>query len=171
MIRIGHGYDLHQLVEGRSLILGGVQINHKTGLLGHSDADVLVHAIMDSLLGALSLGDIGQLFPPSDEQFKDIDSMLLLKKVYETILNKGFKLINLDATIIAQAPKMLPHINKMRENISVILNINIDQISIKATTTEHLGPEGEEKAISSHCVCLLEKMQICNCSDSLYAQD
>lgn len=171
MIRIGHGYDLHQLTEGRALILGGVNIPHKTGLLGHSDADVLVHAIMDSMLGALALGDIGQLFPPDDMQFKDIDSMILLKKVYEIILNKHFKLVNLDATIIAQAPKMLPHIENMRENISAVLNVNKNQISIKATTTEHLGPEGEKKAISAHCVCLLETATICHCSDNLCAQD
>lgn len=171
MIRIGHGYDLHQLVKGRKLILGGIEIKHKTGLLGHSDADVLIHAIMDSLLGALALGDIGQLFPPSDAQFKDIDSMLLLKKVYKIILNKGFHLINLDATIIAQAPKMLPYINNMRKNISDTLSVNIDKISIKSTTTEHLGPEGEEKAISSHCICLLEKIPLSCCSDNLYSED
>ena len=156
-MRIGYGYDVHKLTKGRKLILGGVCIEHELGLLGHSDADVLVHAIMDSLLGALSLGDIGHLFPDNDENYKDADSMLLLKKVYEKVIEKGYEISNLDSTICAQKPKLMPHIIKMRENISKILSCDLDCVSIKATTTEKLGFEGREEGISATCVCLLKK--------------
>ena len=156
-MRIGYGYDVHKLTKGRKLILGGVYIEHELGLLGHSDADVLVHAIMDALLGALSLGDIGQLFPDNDENYKDADSMLLLKKVYEKVMEKGYEISNLDSTICAQKPKLMPHIVKMRENISKTLLCDFDCVSIKATTTEKLGFEGREEGISATCVCLLKK--------------
>ena len=156
-MRIGYGYDVHKLVKGRKLILGGVCIEHELGLLGHSDADVLVHAVMDALLGALSLGDIGQLFPDNDEKYKGADSMLLLKKVYEKIKENGYELSNLDSTISAQKPKLMPHIPKMRENIANVLLCDISSVSIKATTTEKLGFEGREEGISATCVCLLKK--------------
>lgn len=156
-MRIGYGYDVHKLVKGRKLILGGVCIEHELGLLGHSDADVLVHAVMDALLGALSLGDIGQLFPDNDEKYKGADSMLLLKKVYEKITENGYELSNLDSTISAQKPKLMPHILKMRENIAKVLLCDISSVSIKATTTEKLGFEGREEGISATCVCLLKK--------------
>ena len=156
-MRIGYGYDVHKLVKGRKLILGGVCIEHELGLLGHSDADVLVHAVMDSLLGALSLGDIGQLFPDNDEKYKGADSMLLLKKVYEKVTENGYELSNLDSTISAQKPKLMPHIMKMRENIANVLSCDISCVSVKATTTEKLGFEGREEGISATCVCLLKK--------------
>lgn len=156
-MRIGYGYDVHKLVKGRKLILGGVCIEHELGLLGHSDADVLVHAVMDSLLGALSLGDIGQLFPDNDEKYKGADSMLLLKKVYEKVTENGYELSNLDSTISAQKPKLMPHIMKMRENIANVLLCDVSSVSIKATTTEKLGFEGREEGISATCVCLLKK--------------
>ncbi len=156
-MRIGYGYDVHRLTEGRKLILGGVEIPHSLGLLGHSDADVLVHSIMDALLGSLALGDIGQLFPDTDEKYKGADSMVLLKEVYKKILENGYALSNLDSTISAQKPKLMPHILKMRENIANILMCDVNKISIKATTTERLGFEGREEGISATCVCLLEK--------------
>lgn len=156
MYRIGQGYDLHKLTEGRKLILGGVEIPHKTGLLGHSDADVLIHAIMDALLGALALGDIGKHFPPSDPKYKGISSILLLEQVKNLIKKKDYKIVNIDSTIIAEKPKMLPHIEKMCLNISNALDIDIKRISVKATTTEGMGAEGEELAISSQAVCLLQ---------------
>lgn len=157
-MRIGFGYDVHKLVQDRSLILGGVKIPYEKGLLGHSDADVLLHAIMDALLGALALGDLGKHFPDTDKNFKDISSELLLKKVYDLILDKGYKVSNLDSIIIAQKPKMAPYIDSMRKNISTILNISIDDVSVKATTEEGLGFTGTGDGISSHCVCLLEKI-------------
>lgn len=157
MFRIGQGYDLHQLTEGRNLILGGVEIPHKTGLLGHSDADVLVHAIMDAMLGALSLGDIGKHFPPDDEQYKGISSILLLSHVNNLILQKGYKIVNIDSTILAEKPKMLPHIEKMRENIASTLNIDVERVSVKATTTEKMDSVGQELAIASQAICLLQK--------------
>ena len=158
MYRIGQGYDLHRLTEGRKLILGGVEIPHKTGLLGHSDADVLVHAIMDALLGALALGDIGKHFPPSDQQYKGISSILLLEHVKNLIEQNGYKIVNIDSTIVAEQPKMISYIDKMRQNIAKALSVGVDRISVKATTTEGLMPEGEELAISSQAVCLLEKL-------------
>jgi len=158
MYKIGQGYDLHRLTEGRKLILGGVEIPHKTGLLGHSDADVLVHAIMDAILGALALGDIGKHFPPSDPQYKGISSILLLEHVKKLIADKGYKVINIDSTIVAEKPKMLPYIEDMRKNIAKALEIEVGVISIKATTTEGMGAEGEELAISSQAVCLVKKV-------------
>lgn len=156
-MRIGHGYDVHRLVEGRKLILGGVEIPYEKGLLGHSDADVLVHAIMDAILGAAALGDIGRHFPDTDEKFKGADSLKLLKEVKKLIELKGYSLSNIDATIIAQKPKLMPYIEKMRENISKTLNINIDDINIKATTEEGLGFTGSGDGISAHAVALLVK--------------
>lgn len=153
--RVGTGYDVHVLTEGRKLILGGVCIEHKTGLLGHSDADVLIHAIMDALLGAAALGDIGRHFPDSSDKYKNIDSRVLLREVSGILKNHGFSVNNIDATIVAQKPKLSPYILKMRENISSDLNIDISQVSIKATTTEGLGFEGEEKGISAQAVCSL----------------
>lgn len=154
-MRIGHGYDVHKLVSGRKLILGGIDIPHIKGLDGHSDADVLVHAIMDALLGAAALGDIGQLFPDTDNAYAGIDSMILLKKVWQVICAKGYVICNIDATVIAQAPKLAPHIMAMRENIAQALCIDVDQISIKATTEERLGFTGSEQGVSAHAVCLI----------------
>ncbi|WP_102401676.1 2-C-methyl-D-erythritol 2,4-cyclodiphosphate synthase [Haloimpatiens massiliensis] len=155
-MRIGMGYDVHKLVENRKLILGGVEIAYEKGLLGHSDADVLIHAIMDSLLGAAALGDIGKHFPDTDKSFKDISSILLLQKVGELIKHKGYTIVNIDATIIAQKPKMAPHIESMRINISNALNISIDQINVKATTEEGLGFTGRQEGISSQSICLIQ---------------
>ncbi|MBQ8349565.1 MAG: 2-C-methyl-D-erythritol 2,4-cyclodiphosphate synthase [Ruminococcus sp.] len=155
MFRIGHGYDVHKLVEGRKLILGGVDIPHTTGLLGHSDADVLLHAVMDAMLGALALGDIGHLFPDTDENFKDADSMKLLEKVYFVCRENGYKIGNIDATVIAQAPKLASYIPAMRANIAAALCCDISQISIKATTEEKLGFTGEKLGIASHAVTLM----------------
>lgn len=160
MLRIGHGYDVHKLVEGRKLILGGVEIdNNGIGLLGHSDADVLLHAISDSLLGACALGDIGKHFPDTDENFKDADSLELLKKVVELIKLKGFTINNIDATVIAQAPKLAPYIDDMRNNIACALGVNVDLVSVKATTEEKLGFTGAKEGISAHCVCLVEQKE------------
>ena len=155
--RIGHGYDVHRLVECRDLILGGVHIPHHLGLLGHSDADVLLHAISDALLGACALGDIGKHFPDTDEEYRGADSLVLLACVKELISNAGYKIGNVDATIIAQAPKLAPFIPQMRLNIARALEIELDTVSIKATTEEHLGFTGEEKGISAHAVCLIYK--------------
>lgn len=158
MIRIGHGYDVHRLTAGRKLILGGVEIeNGGIGLLGHSDADALLHAISDSLLGACALGDIGKHFPDTDEAFKDADSLELLKKVGEIIANGGYKINNIDATVIAQAPKLSPFIDEMRNNIANALEINIDRVSVKATTEEKLGFTGAGEGIAAHSVCLVEE--------------
>lgn len=156
-IRIGHGYDVHRLVENRRLILGGVEIEHEKGLLGHSDADVLLHAISDALLGAAALGDIGKLFPDNDPQYKDADSLLLLRKVGAKLCASGYKPSNIDATVIAQAPKLAPHIPEMRRKISYALDMDIDGISIKATTEEGLGFSGEKLGIAAHAVCIIEK--------------
>jgi 2-C-methyl-D-erythritol 2,4-cyclodiphosphate synthase len=154
-MRIGSGYDVHRLVEGRDLIIGGVKIPYEKGLLGHSDADVLTHAIMDSLLGAAALGDIGKHFPDTDSKYKGVSSLVLLERVKE-LLEENFYLIeNIDATIIAQQPKMAPHIEAMRENISKVLGIDLNQINIKATTEEGLGFTGEGQGISSNSMCLL----------------
>ena len=154
-MRVGLGYDVHRLVENRDLIIGGVKIPHHIGLLGHSDADVLLHAIMDSILGAACLGDIGKHFPDTDDKYKGISSILLLKEVGKLILDKGYTIGNIDATIIAQNPKMLPHIDTMRRNIAEALNIDINNINIKATTEEKLGFTGQELGISSQSICLL----------------
>mgnify|MGYP003304802169 CR=1 FL=1 len=158
MLRIGHGYDVHKLVEGRKLILGGVEIdNNGIGLLGHSDADVLLHAISDSLLGACALGDIGKHFPDTDANFKDADSLELLKRVVKLIKTKGFIVNNIDATVIAQAPKLAPFIDEMRGNIAQALGVDADYVSVKATTEEKLGFTGAKEGISAHCVCLVEQ--------------
>ena len=155
-MRIGHGYDVHKLVEGRRCIIGGVEIAHETGLLGHSDADVLTHAVMDALLGAAALGDIGKLFPDQDARFAGADSIALLREVTRHIDENGWKLGNLDATILAQAPKMAPHIMKMRENLAQALQVDISCVSVKATTEEGLGFTGARQGIAAHAVCLLE---------------
>lgn len=154
-MRVGMGYDVHKLVEGRDLIIGGVKIPHTLGLLGHSDADVLLHAIMDALLGAAALGDIGKHFPDTDPQYKGISSMKLLEHVGKLISEKGYVVENIDATIIAQKPKMRPHIEEMEKNIAAALNISTDQINVKATTEEGLGFTGTEEGISSQAICAL----------------
>jgi len=159
-MRVGLGYDVHRLVTNRKLILGGVEIPYEKGLLGHSDADVLLHAIMDSLLGACALGDIGKHFPDTDESFKGISSIELLKETGKLILKAGYIINNIDATIIAQSPKMSPHINHMRENIAQTLNIDINQINIKATTEEGLGFTGEMLGISSQSIASVENIKI-----------
>ncbi len=157
MIRIGHGYDVHKLVEGRKLIIGGVEIEHDKGLLGHSDADVLLHAISDSLLGAAAKGDIGCLFPDNDDKYKGADSLMLLSEVVKVIASEGYKINNIDATLIAQKPKMRPFIDEMRNNIASACGIPSDFVSVKATTEEKLGFTGREEGISAHAVCLIEK--------------
>ena len=157
MIRIGHGYDVHRLTEGRKLIIGGVDIPYEKGLLGHSDADVLVHAIMDAVLGALALGDIGRLFPDNDDAYLGADSIKLAKKVCAAMEEKGYAIGNIDATVIAQAPKMMPHINKMAENIARAFSCSVSQVNVKATTEEKLGFTGSGEGISAHAVCILIK--------------
>ena len=154
-MRIGHGYDVHRLVEGRDLILGGVRIEYEKGLLGHSDADVLLHAISDALLGAAALGDIGKHFPDNDPAYKGADSLVLLRRVAELIASNGYRVGNIDATVIAQAPKLAPHIEKMRLNIASALITDISNISVKATTEEKLGFTGDGSGIAAHAVCLL----------------
>lgn len=154
-MRIGHGYDVHRLVEGRKLILGGVDIPYEKGLLGHSDADVLVHAVMDALLGAMGAPDIGQLFPDKDPAYKGADSLVLLSRVAELMKEKGYTLGNLDATILAQAPKLAPHIPAMKENIARVLGVAVDAVNVKATTEEHLGFTGSGDGMAAHAVCLL----------------
>ena len=158
-MRIGHGYDVHRLVEERKLILGGVDIPHEKGLLGHSDADVLVHALMDAMLGALALGDIGKLFPDNDPGYKGADSLELLKKVARLVRAQNYELGNADCTIIAQRPRLAPYIDVMRENISRALGVDIARISVKATTEEHLGFTGEGLGIAAHAVVLLEEIR------------
>lgn len=157
-MRVGLGYDVHKLVEGRNLIIGGVDIPHEKGLLGHSDADVLIHAVMDSILGALALGDIGKHFPDTDEKYKGADSMKLLEFVYNLINEKGYGIANIDCTIIAQSPKMAPHIQSMRENIAKALNTSIENINVKATTEEGLGFTGAKEGIAAQSICLLVKV-------------
>lgn len=157
MIRVGHGYDVHRLTENRKLIIGGVDIPFEKGLLGHSDADVLLHAVSDSLLGAAALGDIGKHFPDTDEKYKGADSLVLLKKVGELLADKGYKIANVDATILAQRPKLAPYIQDMRSNIAEALGLEIDDVSVKATTEEGLGFTGEGLGIAAHSVCLIEK--------------
>ncbi len=156
MLRIGMGYDVHQLVEGRKLIMGGVEIEHYKGLLGHSDADVLVHAIMDALIGAIGEGDIGKHFPDTDEKYKGISSILLLEHVKQLLDEKKAVIHNIDATIIAQKPKMAPHIITMRQNVAKALGIEVGQVNIKATTEEKLGFTGEERGISSQAIVLVD---------------
>jgi 2-C-methyl-D-erythritol 2,4-cyclodiphosphate synthase len=156
-MRIGHGYDVHKLVEGRKLILGGVEIPHSLGLLGHSDADVLTHAIMDALLGAAALGDIGQHFPDTDDRFLGIDSQKLLREVCRMIREAGYEISNLDATVIAQKPKLMEYLPKMRETLARSMGIPVNSLNLKATTEEHLGFTGRQEGIAAHCVCLLEE--------------
>ena len=155
-MRIGHGYDVHKLVEDRALILGGEQIPYKLGLLGHSDADVLLHAIMDALLGAAAMHDIGYHFPDTDERYKGADSMVLLREVVKKLSDNGYKIVNIDATVIAQAPKLKSFIDKMIENIAYACKIDVTQVNVKATTEEHLGFTGRGEGISAHAVCLID---------------
>ena len=155
-MRIGHGYDVHRLVEGRKLIIGGVDIPHTNGLLGHSDADVLLHAVMDALLGAAAMGDIGKHFPDKDPKYAGADSMMLTRHVAKLLLDAGYSIVNIDATVIAQAPKLAPHIPKMRQNIADALGIDVGCVSVKATTEEHLGFTGDGSGIAAHAVCLID---------------
>ncbi len=157
-LRIGHGYDVHRLTEGRPLILGGVAIPWSQGLEGHSDADVLTHAVMDALLGAIAAGDIGKLFPDQDEAFRDISSMVLLKRVGDHLRQQGYALVNIDATLIAQAPKVAPYREEMRRNIAAALAVDISRVSVKATTEEHLGFTGTGQGMAAHAVALVEKI-------------
>ena len=157
-MRIGHGYDVHKLVEGRKLILGGVEIAYEKGLLGHSDADVLTHAVMDALLGAAALGDIGKHFPDTSAEFEGADSIQLCKRVASLLKEKNYKVANVDATVIAQAPKLAPHIETMRKNLSAALEVDIDLVNVKATTEERLGFTGEGLGIAAHAVCLIESI-------------
>ena len=157
MTRFGMGYDVHQLVENRKLIIGGVDIPYEKGLLGHSDADVLLHTISDALLGAAAMGDIGKHFPDTDPRYKGADSLKLLEEVGNLLAEKGYVVGNVDATIVAQKPKMLPHIPQMRENIARVLHVDIDQINVKATTEEHLGFTGSGQGISSYAVAGIER--------------
>ena len=156
--RIGHGYDVHRLVEGRKLILGGVEIPWEKGLLGHSDADVLTHALMDALLGAAALGDIGKLFPDSDERYKGADSVELLHTVRQVLKDAGYCVVNVDCTVIAQRPKLAPHIPLMREKLAAAMEVELDRVSVKATTEEGLGFSGEGLGIAAHAVALIEKL-------------
>lgn len=155
-MRIGHGYDVHRLTENRKLILGGVDIPYEKGLLGHSDADVLLHAISDALLGASALGDIGKHFPDTDPKFKGADSILLLKEVCRLINEKGYRIENIDSTVIAQAPKLKPYVEQMRKNIAEACGISVEQVNVKATTEERLGFTGSGEGISAHAVCLID---------------
>lgn len=157
-MRIGHGYDVHKFAENRKLILGGVEIPYELGLLGHSDADVLLHAIMDALLGAAALGDIGKLFPDNDNAFLNADSMKLLEKVCAVLNEKGYKIVNIDSTVIAQKPKLKDYILQMRERIAKTCNLDVDYVSVKATTEEGLGFTGSLQGISAHAVCLIENI-------------
>ena len=156
-MRIGHGYDVHRLVEGRKCIIGGVDIPHEKGLLGHSDADVLLHAMMDAVLGAMAAGDIGKLFPDNDPTYKGADSLVLTRRVAEVMAQRGYRLGNIDATVIAQAPKLAPHIPAMRERIAEAFGVEVDRVSVKATTEERLGFTGSGEGIAAHAVCLLEE--------------
>lgn len=156
-MRIGHGYDVHKLVEGRKLILGGIEIPYEKGLLGHSDADVLTHALMDALLGAAALGDIGKLFPDNDPDYAGADSVELLKKVCAVITEVGYRVGNVDCTVIAQRPKLAPHIPAMREKLAAAMGVDVSRVSVKATTEEHLGFTGEGLGIAAHSVALLEE--------------
>lgn len=157
-MRIGHGYDVHRLVSGRALILGGVEIPHRLGLEGHSDADVLTHAVMDALLGAAGLGDIGRHFPDTDDAYLGISSLKLLERVRELVAAKGYVVSNIDVTVLAQKPKLAPYLSRMEQTLSRVLGLEPDQINIKATTEEHLGFTGREEGIACHAVCLLEQV-------------
>ena len=157
-MRIGHGYDVHRLVSGRALILGGVTIPYEKGLDGHSDADVLVHAVMDALLGAAAMGDIGKLFPDTDDRYLGADSVALLREVDRRLTEAGYRLGNLDVTVIAQRPKLAPYINQMRQNLAAALRTELQNVSVKATTEEHLGFTGSGEGIAAHAVCLLEPL-------------
>ena len=157
-MRIGHGYDVHRLVEGRALVLGGVHIPFKKGLDGHSDADVLTHAVMDALLGAAAMGDIGKLFPDTDDRYLGADSVALLREVDRRLTEAGYRLGNLDVTVIAQRPKLAPYINQMRQNLAAALRTELQNVSVKATTEEHLGFTGSGEGIAAHAVCLLEPL-------------
>lgn len=156
MLRIGHGYDVHKLTENRKLIIGGVEIPYDKGLLGHSDADVLLHAISDALLGAAALGDIGCLFPDNDEKYKGADSLVLLREVVSVLKNSGYSVVNIDATLLAQKPKMRPYIDEMRKNIASACGISFEFVSVKATTEEGLGFTGSGEGMAAHAVCLIE---------------
>ena len=156
-LRIGHGYDVHRLKTGRALILGGVNIPYDLGLDGHSDADVLTHAIMDALLGAAAAGDIGKLFPDNDEAYRGISSLELLRRVKLHLAEKSYKIVNVDATIVAQAPKLSPYRETMRENLAKVMEVDVEQVSVKATTEEHLGFTGKGEGIAAHAVCLIER--------------
>ena len=158
-MRIGHGYDVHRLVEGRKLIIGGVEIAHEKGLLGHSDADVLAHAISDALLGALAMGDIGHLFPDNDPKYEGADSLWLMSQIVPIIENAGYRISNIDSTVIAQAPKLMPHIEAMRKNIADALGIDVSYVSVKATTEEKLGFTGEKLGIASQAIALIEETE------------
>ena len=158
-MRIGHGFDAHRLASGRPLVLGGVTIPHEMGLLGHSDADVLAHAVIDALLGATALGDIGQHFSDSDPAYKNADSMVLLASAVQLLHNRGFAIVNLDATVIAQAPRLFPYLTKMRENIAKVCGVDIGCVSVKATTEEGMGYTGRGEGVACHCVCLIEGRQ------------
>ena len=157
-MRIGHGYDVHRLVEGRELIVGGVHIPYEKGLLGHSDADVLLHAVSDALLGAAAMGDIGGMFPDNDPEYLGADSLVLLRQVFQRLRDNGYSVINVDCTVIAQKPKMKPYIPEMRMNIAAALSTDADNISVKATTEEEMDFTGRGEGISAHCVCLIDKV-------------
>ena len=157
-MRIGHGYDVHKLVEDRELIVGGVHITYEKGLLGHSDADVLLHAVSDALLGAAAMGDIGGMFPDNDPEYLGADSLVLLRQVFQSLRDNGYSVINVDCTVIAQKPKMKPYIPEMRMNIAAALSTDVDNISVKATTEEEMGFTGRGEGISAHCVCLIDKV-------------
>ena len=157
-MRIGHGYDVHRLVEGRELIVGGVHIPYEKGLLGHSDADVLLHAVSDALLGAAAMGDIGGMFPDNDPEYLGADSLVLLRQVFQRLRDNGYSVINVDCTVIAQKPKMKPYIPEMRMNIAAALSTEVENISVKATTEEEMGFTGRGEGISAHCVCLIDKV-------------
>lgn len=154
-IRVGHGYDVHALAEGLRLVLGGVEIEHTKGCVAHSDGDVAIHAICDALLGALAAGDIGKLFPDTSEEFRDIDSKILLRRVTDLVEERGYKISNVDCTIAMQRPKLRPHIDAMREALASTMGLECDRVSVKATTTEHLGFEGREEGVSAHAVVLI----------------
>lgn len=157
-MRIGHGYDVHKLVEDRELIVGGVHIPYEKGLLGHSDADVLLHAVSDALLGAAAMGDIGGMFPDNDPEYLGADSLVLLRQVFQMLRDSGYSVINIDCTVIAQKPKMKPYIPEMRMNIAAALSTDVENISVKATTEEEMGFTGRGEGISAHCVCLIDKV-------------
>ena len=157
-MRIGHGYDVHKLVEDRELIVGGVHITYEKGLLGHSDADVLLHAVSDALLGAAAMGDIGGMFPDNDPEYLGADSLVLLRQVFQRLRDTGYSVINVDCTVIAQKPKMKPYIPEMRMNIAAALSTDVENLSVKATTEEEMGFTGRGEGISAHCVCLIDKV-------------